>query len=122
MKKEDKRDVLNYCLIFGGIVLLVPTIIGLILYLVWHSPYYFEATFCAMGCLGLIFVLGRSRRRDTKNYKANRTVVEGDSEEEKEAYKVYKYSQLICTLISILDFVIAGVLFLILRYGLNLKF
>jgi len=111
MEKEDKKQVLVTSLVYGGIVLLIPAVIGVIFYFLNGNIYVLESMYVVFGCLGLLFVLGRSRRRDTKNYKQNRTVIVDEKEDT--ASKSYKAEQWMCVIIALSAFLIAGILFLI---------
>lgn len=101
----------KFYLISGLIVLLIPTVIGLILSLVFANWIYLESLYVLFGCLDLLFALFKSHRYDSKNYKKNRSLyVDKKSKEFKEYRKtqlsLYSYG-IVCILLSLLVYFLA---------------
>ena len=89
---DDKKKNKLFILIFSLAAFLLPTIVGLILTLIMQRMVFLEAFYIIFGVITLLVALHRSRRRDTKNYKANHTMVE---DKEKEEFKDYRKTQIL---------------------------
>lgn len=105
------RDNWGY-LLFSAIFLILPTITGLIFYLTLGTLYQFEAAFVIFGCISLIIGIFRTRRRDTKNFKTNKTLHEDTDTDE---YRQYRFEQWVFYITGLVDLGAGGILFLIFR-------
>ena len=113
----NKLDILKYGLIFFGVVDVLPLAIGLPLMFALQNPIYLEVTYIIFGVFALLAWLFRMRRRDSRNYKTNKSVFEQDKTNAD--YKMYRATQWLMFGAGILALVLAYVSFLI---GQNITF
>lgn len=88
------------------IVELIPTIVGLVLTLVFENFQYFHYIYGIFGIIIFLIALGRNWRRDTKNYKTQGSIVEDHTAE---SYKEYKKNQRTFWLMGLLNIVLSMV-------------
>ena len=93
-----KKDIFVYALIYASIFLFLPTVIGISLTAILKMRQIAEAMYVIFGTISLLFALFRSRRRDTKNYRQNHTIVE---DKESADYKLFFYQQLFAYLFGV---------------------
>ena len=99
------KEVLIYV-----VIILIPTILGVVLSLVFNKWIILESVYLIWGCVLVLVALFNSRRRDGKNLKKNRTIVEDKNTKE---YKEYRNFQIrlyilgaICAVLSLISFLI----------------
>lgn len=69
---------------------LVPTILGLVFALVFENFVILEVAYALFGVLCLLFAMLRNWNRDSRNFRANKTIVE---DPKTDSYKEYKKFQ-----------------------------
>lgn len=86
------------------IVELIPAVVALVLALVYENFKYFHYIYGIFGIIILLFALLRNWRRDTKNFKAQGSIVEDHTTE---SFKEYKKFQKTLWLLGLLNVVIS---------------
>ena len=91
MRRKIYLSPLTKKIISIAIVELIPALIALVLTLSFDNFLYFHYIYALWGVVIFLYALLRNWRRDTKNYKANHSIVEDKTTE---SYKEYKKNQL----------------------------
>lgn len=111
----DKKEILKYTLVFFGVIVLIPLAVGLPLSLVFKTFVYLESLFIVFGAFGLLVVVFRSRRRDSRNYKNNKTIFEDKTTSEFKSYRLIQWIlvgvSLFALLCSLFSFLIGNAVF-----------
>lgn len=106
---EGKKER-TFILIFVLVSILLPTIVGVTLMLVFHRSVILESLYAIFGALILIIALFRSRARDSINIKKTHTVVEDTNTKE---YKKYKNLQVTMYFTGAGLLVLTGIVYLL---------
>ena len=72
----NKTEIFRYAIVFFFAVDVVPAVVGIPLMVAFQTSIYMEVFYIVFGVIALLAVLFRSRRRDSKNYKNNKTIFE----------------------------------------------
>lgn len=111
-KEYNKRDKIKYILIYAGVFVLAPTIIGISLTLIFQNYYLVEAVYTIFGCLSILLALFKSHRRDSKNIRKTHTIVEDKDASE---YRQYSFQQWISYIAGAISLVLAIASFYIMN-------
>ena len=85
--KKERLFILIFCICAVGL----PLIVGTILTIIFQRIVLLESSLIICGVLVILLALFRSRRRDSKNYKENKSVHE---DHESESYLEYRRLQI----------------------------
>lgn len=110
MRRPIKINPIVKKAIIIGILELIPTSIGLIFYFLNHNFYMLEVVYALFGILLFLFACIRNWNRDTRNYKANKTIVE---DTKSETYKEYKKFQRTIWILGAVNCILSLLTFLI---------
>lgn len=99
-------------ILFSAIFLILPAVVGLIFWATLHTFTQFEAAFALFGIISILLALLRSRSRDSKNFKKNKTLHE---DKKTDSYKQYRFEQWIFYITGLVDLLVGGIMFLIFR-------
>ena len=87
---------------------LVPAVIGLVFALVFENFVILEVAFALYGVLCLLFAMLRNWNRDSKNFRANKTIVE---DTKTDSFKEYKKFQRTLWLMGLVNLLISHIVF-----------
>lgn len=107
---NDEKKERTFILIFVLVAVLLPTIVGVILMLVFQRSVILESLYAIFGSLILIVALFRSRARDSANIKKEHTVVEDHNTKE---YKKYSRFQAVLYFTGAGLLVLTGIVYLL---------
>jgi hypothetical protein len=97
--KLDKKILLKN-LILGIILLIIPFCLGLPFAIIYQNSVYLEVILIIFGLLEILVFLHRDRKRDSINYKKNKSIYEDKTTEE---YRAYKKSQIFILIVGLLS-------------------
>lgn len=106
---DKKRRIVNFIL-EALVFTILPTFIGLILSLVNSDWIYMEVIYVVFGLLCLFFMVIRFRLRDSRNFKANKSIYEDHNTKE---YKSFVHDQIVFALIGVFTLLLSLIPFLI---------
>lgn len=83
---DYKKERLAILIVVLSVVLL-PTIVGVTLMLIFQRSVILESLYAIFGTLTILAALFRSWRRDSKNYRKEHTIVEDKDTKEYKSYR-----------------------------------
>ena len=87
----NKTEIFRYAIVFFFAVDVVPAVVGIPLMVAFQTSIYMEVFYIVFGVIALLAVLFRSRRRDSKNYKNNKTIFEDKTTPEYRSYRIIQW-------------------------------
>ena len=97
----NKAEIIRYAIIFFFTIDILPAIPGVPLLIVFQSSLYIEIIYIIFGVVALLAVLFRSRRRDSKNWKENKTLSEDKTTSEFKTYRVIQWLMVACGVLAL---------------------
>lgn len=107
MKEKSKLIIKE--IVFLLVLLLIPTIIGLVLYILMQNLLYWEILYIIFGLVELLVMMAKIRARDSSNYRKNKTLVEDKKTDE---YKHYIRGQKVLFACAVLTILCSLIVFL----------
>ena len=74
MEEESKKKKLIRRIIIASVMIIIPIALGIILAVAFERPDYAESVLVGFAIIYLITIFTRSRLRDSRNWRANKTV------------------------------------------------